>query len=68
MKKKKDHGKKKEEKIDVKERCKERKKTVEENRGKMDKKAQALNLLKARREEKKERGVDEYRFNTNMYF
>ncbi|XP_014253424.1 RNA polymerase-associated protein RTF1 homolog [Cimex lectularius] len=42
-------------KIDVKERSKERKKTVEENRGKMDKKAQAMNLLKARREEKKER-------------
>uniref|UniRef100_A0A0V0G5C4 Putative rna polymerase-associated protein rtf1 n=1 Tax=Triatoma dimidiata TaxID=72491 RepID=A0A0V0G5C4_TRIDM len=42
-------------KMDVKERSKERKKMVEENRGKMDKKAQAMNLLKARREEKKER-------------
>lgn len=43
-------------KMDVKERSKERKKMVEENRGKMDKKAQAMNLLKARREEKRERG------------
>jgi RNA polymerase-associated protein RTF1 len=42
--------------VDPKERSKERKKTVEENRGKVDKKAQAMNLLKARREEKKERG------------
>ncbi|KAK9510204.1 hypothetical protein O3M35_005039 [Rhynocoris fuscipes] len=42
-------------KMDAKERSKERKKTVEENRGKMDKKAQAMNLLKARREEKRER-------------
>ena len=41
---------------DVKERSKERKKTVEENKGKTDKKAQAMNALKARREEKKERG------------
>jgi RNA polymerase-associated protein RTF1 len=29
---------------------------VEENKGKTDKKAQAMNALKARREEKKERG------------
>lgn len=42
---------------DVKERSKERKKTVEENKGKTDKKAQAMNALKARREEKKERGT-----------
>ncbi|KAL0273497.1 UNVERIFIED_CONTAM: hypothetical protein PYX00_006144 [Menopon gallinae] len=42
-------------KMDPKERSKERKKTVEENRGKVDKKAQAMTLLKARREEKKER-------------
>ncbi|XP_057373995.1 RNA polymerase-associated protein Rtf1-like [Daphnia carinata] len=40
---------------DVKERSKERKKTVEENKGRTDKKAQAMNALKARREEKKER-------------
>ncbi|XP_066903278.1 RNA polymerase-associated protein RTF1 homolog [Halyomorpha halys] len=43
------------EKMDVKDRSKERKKAVEENRGKTDKKAQAMNLLKARREERKER-------------
>jgi len=42
--------------MDPKERSKERKKTVEENRGKVDKKAHALNMLKARREERKERG------------
>lgn len=57
---KKKHGKEKKYtstlKMDPKERSKERKKTVEENRGKVDKKAQAMNLLKARREEKKERG------------
>ena len=41
---------------DVKERSKERKKTVEENKGKTDKKAQAMNALKAKREEKRERG------------
>ncbi|CAH0381652.1 unnamed protein product [Bemisia tabaci] len=41
--------------LDAKERSKDRKKTIEENRGKQDKKAQAMNLLKARREEKKER-------------
>lgn len=29
---------------------------VEENKGKTDKKAQAMNALKAKREEKKERG------------
>lgn len=48
--------KKREERMDPKERSKERKKTVEENRGKVDKKAQAMNMLKARREERKERG------------
>ncbi|EEB12218.1 RNA polymerase-associated protein RTF1, putative [Pediculus humanus corporis] len=56
---KKKHGKDKKYdstyKMDHKERSKERKKTVEENRGKVDKKAHAMNLLKARREEKKER-------------
>ncbi len=41
----------------MKERSKERKKTVEENKGRTDKKAQAMNALKARREEKKERGT-----------
>lgn len=41
---------------DAKERSKERKKTVEENKGRTDKKAQAMNALKARREEKRERG------------
>lgn len=40
---------------DVKERSKERKKTVED-KGKTDKKAQAMNALKAKREEKRERG------------
>lgn len=58
---KKKHGKDKKYdstyKMDHKERSKERKKTVEENRGKVDKKAHAMNLLKARREEKKERGL-----------
>lgn len=44
--------------MDAKERSKERKKTVEENRGKVDKKAAAMNLLKARREERRERGTD----------
>lgn len=43
-------------KMDPKERSKERKKTVEENRGKVDKKAHAMTLLKARREERKEKG------------
>ena len=56
MRKKRDQEKKKEEKMDAKERSKERKKTVEENRGKVDKKAAAMNMLKARREEKRERG------------
>ena len=56
MKKKRDQERKREEKMDAKERSKERKKTVEENRGKVDKKAHAMNLLKARREEKRERG------------
>ncbi|XP_065218316.1 RNA polymerase-associated protein RTF1 homolog [Planococcus citri] len=41
--------------LDLKERILERKKTVEENRGKSDKKFHAMSLLKARREEKKER-------------
>ncbi|XP_065206653.1 RNA polymerase-associated protein RTF1 homolog [Planococcus citri] len=41
--------------LDLKERILERKKTVEENRGKVDKKFHAMSLLKARREEKKER-------------
>lgn len=41
--------------LDLKERILERKKTVEENRGKADKKFHAMSLLKARREEKKER-------------
>lgn len=45
---------------DVKERSKERKKTVEENKGRTDKKAQAMNALKARREEKKERGTSSF--------
>ncbi|XP_025423605.1 RNA polymerase-associated protein Rtf1 [Sipha flava] len=40
--------------LDLKDRVKERKKNVEENKGKGDKKA-AMSLLKARREEKKER-------------
>jgi hypothetical protein len=57
MRKKRDQEKKKEEKMDAKERSKERKKTVEENRGKVDKKAAAMNMLKARREEKRERGM-----------
>lgn len=56
MKKKRDQERKREEKMDAKERSKERKKTVEENRGKVDKKAHAMYLLKARREEKRERG------------
>ena len=43
--------------MDAKERSKERKKTVEENRGKVDKKAAAMNMLKARREERRERGM-----------
>lgn len=42
--------------LDLKERVQERKKTVAENRGRVDKKYQAMNLLKARREERKERG------------
>lgn len=41
--------------LDLKDRVKERKKNVEENKGKGDKKA-AMSLLKARREEKRERG------------
>lgn len=47
--------KKSEQLLDLKERVLERKKTVEENRGKSDRKFQAMNLLKARREEKRER-------------
>jgi len=57
MRKKRDQEKRREEKMDAKERSKERKKTVEENRGKVDKKAAAMNMLKARREEKRERGM-----------
>lgn len=57
MKKKKDHDRKKELKMDPKERSKERKKTVEENRGRTDKKAAAMDLLKKRREEKLKRGM-----------
>lgn len=53
----KDWGESKDLDKDAKERSKERKKTVEENKGKTDKKAQAMNALKARREEKKERGT-----------
>lgn len=47
--------KKREERMDPKERSKERKKTVEESR-KVDKKADAMKMLKARREERRERG------------
>lgn len=50
-----EHDRKEEPSLDLKERVLERKKTVEENRGKSDKKFQAMNLLKARREEKRER-------------
>jgi len=57
MRKKRDQEKRREEKMDAKERSKERKKTVEENRGKVDKKAAAMNMLKARREERRERGM-----------
>jgi RNA polymerase-associated protein RTF1 len=57
MRKKRDQEKKREEKMDAKERSKERKKTVEENRGRVDKKAAAMNMLKARREERRERGM-----------
>lgn len=42
--------------LDLKDRVKERKKNVEENKGKGDKKV-AMTLLKARREEKRERGM-----------
>ncbi|KAF4520734.1 hypothetical protein B566_EDAN004854 [Ephemera danica] len=52
MRKKRNHERPK---VDAKERSKERKKTVEENRGRVDKKAQAMNLLKAKRQEKIER-------------
>lgn len=58
MKKKKDYDKKKELKMDPKERSKERKKTVEENRGRSDnKKAVAMDMLRKRREEKIKRGT-----------
>jgi hypothetical protein len=57
MRKKRDQEKKREEKMDAKERSKERKKTVEENRGRVDKKAAAMNMLKAQREERRERGT-----------
>lgn len=52
-KQKNDYDKKEKPSLDLKERVLERKKTVEKNRG--DKKFEAMNLLKARREEKKER-------------
>lgn len=42
--------------LDLKDRVKERKKNVEENKGKCDKNA-AMTLLKAKREEKRERGI-----------
>jgi len=47
--------------LDLKDRVKERKKNVEENKGKGDKKV-AMSMLKARREEKRERG--KYNFDT----
>lgn len=49
--------------LDLKDRVKERKKNVEENKGKGDKKA-AMSLLKARREEKRERGT--FKFNYSI--
>jgi len=45
--------------LDLKDRVKERKKNVEENKGKGDKKA-AMSMLKARREEKRERGMSNF--------
>lgn len=51
--------------LDLKDRVKERKKNVEENKGKGDKKV-AMSLLKARREEKKERGT--YKINYNIIY
>jgi len=45
--------------LDLKDRVKERKKNVEENKGKGDKKA-AMSMLKARREEKRERGISNF--------
>ncbi|PSN44686.1 hypothetical protein C0J52_15640 [Blattella germanica] len=59
MRKKRDQEKKKEEKMDAKERSKERKKTVEENRGKVDKKAAAMNMLKARQEKEKQQRIEQ---------
>lgn len=50
--------------LDLKDRVKERKKNVEENKGKGDKKA-AMSLLKARREEKRERGILNNHFFSN---
>lgn len=47
--------------LDLKERSKERKKTVED-RGKTDVKSLAMNQLKARREEKRERGTCKFFF------
>jgi hypothetical protein len=59
--KKKSHDKLK---FDVK-RSSERKKTAEENRGKTDKKAQAMDLLKAKRQAKIDRGN---RYSVNIIF
>jgi RNA polymerase-associated protein RTF1 len=49
---------------DPKERSKDRKKTIEEK----DKKFHAMSLLKARREEKKERGKKFMNYNAFLYF
>lgn len=51
--------------LDLKDRVKERKKNVEENKGKGDKKV-AMTLLKARREEKRERGEYLTTFSYNL--
>jgi len=45
--------------LDLKDRVKERKKNVEENKGRGDKKV-AMSMLKARREEKRERGKSNF--------
>lgn len=47
--------------LDLKDRVKERKKNVEENKVKGDKKA-AMSLLKAKREEKRERGKPNFTY------
>jgi len=52
--------------LDLKDRVKERKKNVEENKGKGDKKA-AMSMLKARREEKRERGKPNLDIYINIY-